>query len=110
MSLSDRITVIRKGKVVFNCDICDTKRKKKLATQMVGRQVESIVTKAEDPHGPVVLELKKCASAQARPGDCQHPGTCRRDLRYCRCRWKRPAGTGRNDRWKTERQKKELFP
>ena len=25
---------------------------------MVGRQVESIVTKAEDPHGPVVLELK----------------------------------------------------
>ena len=29
-----------------------------LATQMVGRQVESIVTKAEDPHGPVVLELK----------------------------------------------------
>ena len=31
---------------------------KELATQMVGRQVESIVTKAEDPHGPVVLELK----------------------------------------------------
>ena len=57
MSLSDRITVIRKGKVVFNCDTCDT-NEKELATQMVGRQVESIVTKAEDPHGPVVLELK----------------------------------------------------
>ena len=49
MSLSDRITVIRKGKVVFNCDTCDT-NEKELATQMVGRQVESIVTKAEDPH------------------------------------------------------------
>ena len=44
MSLSDRITVIRKGKVVFNCDTCDT-NEKELATQMVGRQVESIVTK-----------------------------------------------------------------
>lgn len=45
------------AKVVFNCDTCDT-NEKELATQMVGRQVESIVTKAEDPHGPVVLELK----------------------------------------------------
>ena len=44
MSLSDRITVIRKGKVVFRCDTSST-NEKELATQMVGRQVENIVAK-----------------------------------------------------------------
>lgn len=56
MSLSDRITVIRKGKVVFRCDTCDT-NEKELATQMVGRQVESIVSGKEEGNGPVILEL-----------------------------------------------------
>lgn len=58
MSLSDRITVIRKGKVVFCCDTKDT-NEKELATQMVGRQVEDIVSKAGQETGPVVLELDK---------------------------------------------------
>lgn len=57
MSLSDRITVIRKGKVVFCCDTKDT-NEKELATQMVGRQVEDIVSKAGQKTGPVVLELE----------------------------------------------------
>lgn len=57
MALSDRITVIRKGKVVFRCDTAAT-NEKELATQMVGRQVESIVAKRGQQPGEVVLELK----------------------------------------------------
>lgn len=56
MELSDRITVIRKGKVVVECDTCETSEKK-LATQMVGRSVETIVAKNHDDSGKVVLEL-----------------------------------------------------
>lgn len=57
MALSDKITVIRKGKVVFRCDTNDT-NEKELATQMVGRQVESVVSKKDREAGEVVLELK----------------------------------------------------
>ena len=57
MSLSDRITVIRKGKVVFRCDTSST-NEKELATQMVGRQVENIVAKRGQKTGQAVLELK----------------------------------------------------
>ena len=57
MSLSDRITVIRKGKVVFRCDTGSTSEKE-LATQMVGRQVENIVAKRGQKTGQAVLELK----------------------------------------------------
>lgn len=56
MELSDRITVIRKGKVVVECDTAETSEKK-LATQMVGRSVETIVAKKHDDSGKVVLEL-----------------------------------------------------
>ena len=58
MSLSDRITVIRKGKVVFCCNTQDT-NEKELATQMVCRQVESVVAKKGQQTGDVVLELKE---------------------------------------------------
>lgn len=57
MSLSDRITVIRKGKVVFRCKTADTDEKE-LATQMVGRSVETVVAKKGTVSGEVVLELK----------------------------------------------------
>ena len=57
MALSDWITVIRKGKVVFESNTCDT-NEKELATQMVGRQVESIITEKGQKTGEVVLELK----------------------------------------------------
>ena len=56
MSLSDRITVIRKGKVVFCCDTADT-NEKELATQMVGRQVESVVA-GRGKAGREVLKIK----------------------------------------------------
>lgn len=57
MALSDRITVIRKGKVVFRCATGSTDEKE-LATQMVGRQVEQIVARRGLKTGNVVLELK----------------------------------------------------
>ena len=57
MSLSERMTVIRKGKVVFRCDTSST-NEKELATQMVGRQVENIVAKRGQKTGQAVLELK----------------------------------------------------
>ena len=58
MSLSDRITVIRKGKVVFRCNTADT-NEKELATQMVGRSVETVVAKRGEAVGKPVLELKQ---------------------------------------------------
>lgn len=57
MALSDRITVIRKGKVVFECNTADT-NEKELATQMVGRSVETVVAQKGTKIGDVVLELK----------------------------------------------------
>lgn len=56
MALSDRVTVIRKGKVVFKTLTSDTSEKE-LATQMVGRQVQSIVSKSTRQPGEIVLEL-----------------------------------------------------
>lgn len=58
MALSDRITVIRKGKVVFRCNTADT-NEKELATQMVGRSVETVVAKRGEAVGKPVLELKQ---------------------------------------------------
>lgn len=57
MALSDRITVIRKGKVVFTCDTKDTSEKE-LAARMVGRSVETVVAK-KGRIGKTVLELKQ---------------------------------------------------
>lgn len=58
MALSDRVTVIRKGKVVFNCNTSDTSEKE-LATQMVGRQVEDIVSTRTKATGETALELRE---------------------------------------------------
>lgn len=58
MNLSDRVTVIRKGKVVFTCATKDT-GEKELATQMVGRQVQSIVAGDRAPGREVRLKLDK---------------------------------------------------
>ncbi|MDO5411240.1 MAG: ABC transporter ATP-binding protein [Lachnospiraceae bacterium] len=57
MSLSDRITVIRKGKVVFECDTKDTSEKE-LATQMVGRSIETVVGEKGET-GRILLEVKE---------------------------------------------------
>ena len=57
MPLSDRITVLRKGKVVFQCSTSDT-NEKELAAKMVGRSVETVTAKKGQKKGDVVLELQ----------------------------------------------------
>jgi simple sugar transport system ATP-binding protein len=57
MELSDRITVIRKGKVVFCANTADT-NEKELATQMVGRSIEEIKTEVGQGGGEPLLELR----------------------------------------------------
>ena len=57
MALSDRITVLRKGKVVCRCNTSET-NEKELAAKMVGRSVETVMTKKGQIRGDVVMELK----------------------------------------------------
>ena len=57
MALSDRITVLRKGKVVYRCNTSETDEKE-LAAKMVGRSVETVMTKKGQIRGDVVMELK----------------------------------------------------
>lgn len=57
MALSDRITVIRKGKVVFECNTADTNGKE-LATQMADRSVENVVAQRGPKMGKAVLEVR----------------------------------------------------
>lgn len=56
MALSDKITVIRKGKVVLTCDTKNT-NEKALATAMVGRQIESIIREETSVKKEVLLQL-----------------------------------------------------
>ena len=57
MALSDRITVLRKGKVVYRCNTSETDEKE-LAAKMVGRSVETVMTKKGQIRGDVAMELK----------------------------------------------------
>lgn len=57
MALSDRITVLRKGKVVYRCKTSET-NEKDLAAKMVGRSVETVMTKKGQVKGDVVVQLK----------------------------------------------------
>ncbi|MFI1578349.1 ABC transporter ATP-binding protein [Embleya sp. NPDC020630] len=54
-AVADRITVIRRGKVVGTADPASSE--KELASLMVGRPVELVVDKAEAEPGPVRLEI-----------------------------------------------------
>ena len=65
MAVSDQVTVIRKGKVVFKTATKDT-TPEELATQMVGRQVESVVSRHGNAGGGG-LELKGVRLAGRRP-------------------------------------------
>ena len=57
MALSDRITVLRKGKVIYRCNTSETDEKE-LAAKMVGRSVETVMTKKGQIRGDVAMELK----------------------------------------------------
>ena len=57
MEISDRCTVLRKGKCVGTVDIKDT-NKNELSRMMVGRDVEFVVEKDAHPVGQTVLEVE----------------------------------------------------
>lgn len=57
MNISDRITVLRKGKVIGTVNTCDT-NPKKLARMMVGREVLLNVNKEKGDIGDNVFEIK----------------------------------------------------
>ncbi|SCG83002.1 simple sugar transport system ATP-binding protein [Proteiniborus sp. DW1] len=57
MSMSDRVTVIRRGKVTNTLNTADTNTDE-LAELMVGRKVNLVVEKEEQKKGSVILEVK----------------------------------------------------
>lgn len=57
MTISDRITVLRKGETAKTVHKCDTSPKE-LAELMVGHKVDLSINKAECSHGELVLEVK----------------------------------------------------
>ncbi len=56
MQVSDRITVLRKGKYIGTVNTCDTD-KQSLSNMMVGRPVQLIVNKTDAVPGAVILDV-----------------------------------------------------
>ncbi len=56
MAVSDRVTVLRKGKCIGTVNTCDT-NKQELSTMMVGRPVQLEVIKSEAKPGEPVLQV-----------------------------------------------------
>jgi simple sugar transport system ATP-binding protein len=65
MSVCDRVTVIRRGKVITAVDVADT-NEKELASLMVGREVSFDVEKKEASPGDVVLDVENLVVEDAR--------------------------------------------
>ena len=57
MAVADRVTVLRKGKLVGTVNVCDT-TKQELSNMMVGRPVQLQVQKDPAKHGEVVLDVQ----------------------------------------------------
>jgi general nucleoside transport system ATP-binding protein len=66
MEIADRITILRRGKVVANLLPEEVESRSELARLMVGREVVLKVDKAPVPPGEVVLELRDCSGMDAR--------------------------------------------
>ena len=58
MAISDRVTVLHKGKSIGTIDTCDADRFK-LTQMMVGRQVDLDIKRAVAPQGDVILDVHK---------------------------------------------------
>ncbi len=65
MDISDKVTVLRRGKVAGNVNTSQTNAAQ-LASMMVGREVLLQVKKEEKKVGEVVLELKELAAVDSR--------------------------------------------
>jgi general nucleoside transport system ATP-binding protein len=57
MDISDRVTVLRKGKLIDTVDTADV-TKESLARMMVGREVVFLITNEKIPPGETILEIK----------------------------------------------------
>ncbi len=65
MDISDRVTVMRDGKVVGNTAVADTSREE-LARMMVGRDVDLSAIRATKPAGAPLLEVRGLTAKSAR--------------------------------------------
>ncbi len=65
MAVSDRVTVLRKGKYVGTVNTCDT-NKQELSNMMVGRPVQLVVDKEPAKPTDVVLHVEKMCVASKR--------------------------------------------
>ncbi|MSX17142.1 MAG: ATP-binding cassette domain-containing protein [Actinobacteria bacterium] len=65
MDISDRVTVMRDGKVVGNTAVADTSREE-LARMMVGRDVDLSAIRATKPAGAPLLEVRDLTAKSAR--------------------------------------------
>ena len=65
MEVSDRVTVLRKGKYVGTVNTCDT-NKQELSNMMVGRPVQLVVDKAPAKPTDVVLHVENMCVASRR--------------------------------------------
>ena len=72
MEVSDRVTVLRKGKYVGTVDTCRTS-KQALSNMMVGRPVQLEVVKDEAKPSDVVLDVRDlCVASHAHKRDAVH--------------------------------------
>ena len=101
LEIADRITVIRRGKVVGQRIPSET-NEEDLAELMVGREVSLIVDRGESHAGEVALKVEKPGRpGRPRPGGRPRHrprGPRRRDPRHRRGRRQRPGRAGRGDR------------
>ena len=93
MEVSDRVTVLRKGKYIGTVETAKTS-KEELSRMMVGRDVEFVVAKDEAKPGEVVLDVEGITVASKVQQQCgerrQLPGSRRRDPVHRRYRRQRP--------------------
>lgn len=72
MQVSDRVTVLRKGKYIGTINTADT-TKEELSSMMVGRPVQLVVEKDEAKPGEVVLSIDKvCIKSHIHNRDAVH--------------------------------------
>lgn len=72
MEVADRITILRKGRVIAHLTPEEVESRRELARLMVGREVVLKVEKKPLPVGEVVLELRECSGLDDRGHQAFH--------------------------------------
>lgn len=92
LAISDRITVMRDGRVQGTL-LASEATKEKIATLMVGREVFLNIKAPEGKRGGVVLDVQECPPGAGAdfPISRTSPSRCTRgDPGDCRSGWQRP--------------------